>query len=176
VKKNVEFIIPYEGLKNGKHEFAFQLGDEFFEAMSEPDFRDSSIAVKVELLKETTMLVFNVEHSGTVSVECDRCLNRYTQPVEGNNRLIVNFGDEYNDENETVLILPRSEYEIDLAPFIFEYITLSMPWKRQCAQDISGTKTCDEAMVTKLESLRAKNENKDTDEDDPRWDALRNLK
>lgn len=170
----MEYIIPYEGLKNGKHEFVFQLGNAFFEKRGEQEFSDARVTMKVEMIKETTMLVFTFEHSGSAQMICDRCLDNYRQPVEGTNKLIVNFGEERNEEDETVIVFPRSEYEIDLAGYIYEYITLSLPWKRECAQDISRTKTCDEAMIQKIESFRSNDAEKP--DDDPRWDALKKLK
>jgi uncharacterized metal-binding protein YceD (DUF177 family) len=175
VKKDVEYIIPYEGLKNGKHEFVFRLGDAFFEKRGEQEFSDAQVTMNVEMIKDTTMLVFSFEHSGSVQISCDRCLETYRQPLEGSNKLIVNFGEERNEDDETVIVFPRSEYEIDLADYIYEYVTLSLPWKRECAQDISRTKTCDEAMIRKIEALR-NNDTKAPDDDDPRWDALKKLK
>lgn len=174
MKKNVEYIIPYEGLKIGKHEFLFQLDDAFFEDRGFTDIRNVKIEMKVSMIKDITMLVFEFEHTGTAEVDCDRCLDTYTQPVNGQNKLIVSFGDEYNDEDETVIVLPRTESEIDLAPFIYEYTTLSIPWKKECRLDISGTKTCNAAMIEKIDALQAGHETKA--ESDPRWDALKKLK
>ena len=35
---------------------------------------------------------------------------------------MVKFGDEYNDENDDILIVPHGEYEINIAQYIYELI------------------------------------------------------
>lgn len=170
----MEYIIQFEGLKIGKHEFVFHPDQTFFVNRGFDDFRNPKVEVNVLLIKDINMLVFEIQHQGTAEVDCDRCLETYLQPLHDKNRLIVNFGEEFNDEDETVIILPRSESELDLAPYIYEYITLSLPWKKECSQDISGTKACNAEMLKKIELLQTRKSI--PSEEDPRWDALKKLK
>ncbi len=175
VKKNTEYIIPYEGLKQGKHEFSFEITDKFFEAFeAERDFNNVHIQMEVVLMKDITMLVFDFKHQGTLRAACDRCLAEIPQQVEAESKLIVKFGDEAEDDDEMIVTLPEAEYEIDLSPYIYDYIMLSLPWKMDCSGMKESEKPCDEEVLKKISQLQ---ENKDDDESgDPRWDALKKLK
>jgi uncharacterized metal-binding protein YceD (DUF177 family) len=175
VKKNTEYIIPYEGLKEGRHHFTFEITDEFFESFeTERDFKEVNIHMEVDLMKDITMLVFDFNHEGKALVACDRCLVEIPQQISAKNKLIVKFGDEVRDDNEMIITLPEGEYEIDLSPFIYEYIRLSFPWKMDCSGMKETEKPCDEEVLKKIAQLQ---ENKDDNNiSDPRWEALRKLK
>lgn len=170
-------MINYQGLKNGVHLFDFSVDEGFFENPEELEFQDAQIQVKVELQRDTTMMVFLVEISGSVQVTCDRCLEEFRTAVQSNNRLIVNFGEEENFDDEVMITLLHTEYEIDLAPFIREYVLLSIPMKRTCTKNSLDGKKCDQEMIHKLKELKGKTEPENKEEEaDPRWDALRNIK
>ena len=175
MKKNTEYIIPYEGLKQGQHTFEFKIADEFFDSFeTEHDFKDVKIHMNVDLMKDTTMLIFNFNHKGTAHVTCDRCLAEIPQVIEGRNKLIVKFGDNSEDDNESIVTLPEAEYEIDLAPFIYDYIFLSFPWRSDCSELEESEKPCDMEVLKKMNDLQA--DNKENKPDDPRWDVLKKLK
>lgn len=171
MKQNLEYVVNYQGLKTGKHIYAFQLGDRFFEDTEGQEFVNASIHVNVEVLKENTMMVFEFSHEGQMTVTCDRCLDEFVIAVKGYNKLIANFGEEDDLEDETIIVLSRTGFEFDLAPFIREYILLSLPLRRIC-KDSMTEKHCNKEMIEKLKALKSE----ETEEADPRWAALKNIK
>ena len=66
-----EFIIPFVGLKIGKHHFEYKVEQTFFEYFEYEDFNDANVKVDVNLLKNTTLLELNFKISGTVNINCD---------------------------------------------------------------------------------------------------------
>jgi uncharacterized metal-binding protein YceD (DUF177 family) len=42
----------------------------------------------------------------------------------------VQFGEQFNNDNEELLILPHGEHQIDIKQYIYEMIVLSVPLKR----------------------------------------------
>ena len=86
--------------------------------------------------------------------------------------MVVNFGDEFNDENEEVLILPHGEHELDLSQYIYEMIALAMPLKKIHPGIEDGSLKSD--ILNKLEELSPE-KNKEIDEIDPRWEGLKKL-
>ncbi|MDG1038030.1 MAG: DUF177 domain-containing protein, partial [Polaribacter sp.] len=96
----------------------------------------------------------------------------YKQNVQDDFRLVVNFGPEFNDDNEELLILPHEAYEFNVAQFIYELIVLSVPSKRVHPKVLDGT--MDSEALNKFEELEIK-EVKTAEKTDPRWDKLRNL-
>ena len=50
------FIIPFAGLKQGKHNFSFSIENKFFKNLGYNEFNDVKLIAQVELLKKTTFL------------------------------------------------------------------------------------------------------------------------
>ncbi|MBE7641499.1 DUF177 domain-containing protein [Salegentibacter sp. BLCTC] len=169
------YTIPFVGLKLGKHQFEYDIDNKFFEHFEYDDLNSANVKIDLLLEKKTTMMELTFKASGAVNVNCDITNEPYNQPIEGSLYLVVKFGEEYNDENEDLLILPHGEYEINVQQYIYELIVLSVPLKRVHPGVEDGT--LDSDVLDKLEELSiSNNENKnDEDEIDPRWDKLKNL-
>lgn len=175
MKQFQEFDIQFIGLKIGKHDYKFDINYKFFEHFEYKEFNDVNVKIVLSLVKKSTFLEFNFEASGTVNVNCDLTNESYDELLEANFDLVVNFGDEYNDENEQILILPHAEYEINVAHYIYELIVLSLPQKRVHPGVKDGTLGSD--ILKKLEDLSPKSleDNTTKIDTDPRWDSLKKL-
>ena len=89
--------------------------------------------------------------------------------------LVIKFGEEFNDENIELLILPHGEYQFNISQYVYEMIVLSIPQKRVHPGVEDGT--LDSEVLDKLDELSvAAPEEKETEQVDPRWDALKKLK
>jgi uncharacterized metal-binding protein YceD (DUF177 family) len=42
----------------------------------------------------------------------------------------VKFGEEYDDSNEEVIVIPQNEYEFNISQLIFEAVVLAIPMKK----------------------------------------------
>lgn len=176
MKQLNEFLIPFIGLKLGKHQFEFQINKKFFEGFDYDEFESCDIKVNVVLEKKSTMLELNFKHKGTVHVPCDTTGEMFDQPVKGKLRLVVQFGDAFNNDNDELLILPHGEHQIDLSQVIYEMIVLSVPFKRVHPGIKDGT--LKSAALDKLNELRVKETKKEIkkeEDTDPRWDKLKQL-
>ena len=71
MKSMSEYLIPFAGLKLGKHHFEFTIDKKFFDEFSFDEFESCDVKVDVVLEKKTTMLEINFKHKGTVNVSCD---------------------------------------------------------------------------------------------------------
>ncbi|RLD59003.1 MAG: DUF177 domain-containing protein [Bacteroidetes bacterium] len=161
-----EFVIPFVGLKEGVHDYEFEIGKSFFESFEYSEIEQGSIRAEVSMEKKERMLIFNFRLSGEVQLPCDRCLAPLNMPIEGADRLIVKFGLEYEEESEEILVIPETDSQIDISSFIYEYIMLKLPIQKIHPE---GENLCDQTVVEKLEQ----HAQADTD---PRWDALKDLK
>jgi uncharacterized metal-binding protein YceD (DUF177 family) len=175
MKKTKEFLIPFVGLKLGKHHFEYQLSNAFFEIFDYDEFQNSDIKVDVVLEKKSTMLELTFKHKGTVNVPCDLTGEDFDLPIDGKMKLLVNFGDAYNNDNEELLILPFGEFEIDIAQYIYEMIVLSVPLRRVHPGVKDGSLKTE--ALEKLSELTLKEEKEEQEEEniDPRWDKLKQL-
>ena len=164
-----EFNIPFVGLKEGKHLFQYKVDNTFFELYNYNEFEKSSINVALEFVKKSTLFELEFTASGTVNVPCDVTNEYFDLEITATLPLVVKFGQEYNDENEEILILPHEVYQFSVAQFIYEMIVLGIPNKRVHPKILDGT------METEaLEQLEIKEE-KTVETTDPRWDKLKNL-
>lgn len=176
MNRTKEFLIPFVGLKLGKHHFEYQINNTFFENFEYDEYQNSDIKVVVVLEKKSNMLELSFKHKGTVNVPCDLTGEDFDLPIKGKMKLIVRFGEEFNNDNEELLILPFGEFEIDIIQYIYEMIVLSVPLKRVHPGVKDGSLKTE--ALDKLQELQVKEidkkENKEEDID-PRWDKLKQL-
>ncbi len=174
MRKLKEFTIPFVGLKQGKHQFEYELDNEFFEHFDYDEFNSASIKVDLLLEKKSTMMEFTFRASGTVNVYCDLTNEPYDQPIESELFLVVKFGPEFNDDNEDILILPYGEFEVNIQQYIYEMLVLAVPSKRVHPGVLDGTLKSD--VLEKLDELSPREKEIKAEEDiDPRWNKLKNL-
>lgn len=182
MNKTKQYLIPFVGLKLGKHHFEYQISNAFFEIFDYDEFKNSDIKVNIVLEKKSTMLELIFKQRGTVNVPCDLTSEDFDLPIEGEMKLLVRFGDVYNSDNEELLILPFGEFEIDVAQYIYEMIVLSVPLRRvhpgikdgslktEALAKLNELILKEEAEVEETEVEENKEENID-----PRWDKLKQL-
>ncbi len=173
IMKLKEFFIPFTGLKLGKHEFGYQVENAFFESFEYQEFNSASIRVTAILEKLNNMMELDIEASGTVNVDCDLTGEPFDQPIDSKLHLVIKFGEEYNDENDEILILPHGEYQFNIAQYIYEMLVLAVPQKRVHPGVLDGTLKSE--ILDKLEELQPKENKEQTEGTDPRWDDLKKL-
>jgi uncharacterized metal-binding protein YceD (DUF177 family) len=176
MKQTKEYTIPFVGLKLGKHKFEYQISNAFFEIFDYNEFQNSDIKVNVVLDKQSNLLELNFKHEGTINVPCDMTGEDFDMPIKGKLKLIVRFGEDFNNDNEELLILPFGEFEIDIAQYIYELIVLSIPQRRVHPGIKDGSLNTE--ALTKLKELTIKEQKKEKKEEeniDPRWDKLKQL-
>lgn len=179
MSKSKEYLIPFIGLKLGKHHFEYQISNAFFEIFDYDEYENSDIKVNVVLEKKNTMLELSFNHKGSINVPCDMTGENFDLPIKGKMNLIVRFGEEYNDDNEELLILPFGEFEINVSQYIYEMIVLSVPLRRVHPGVKDGslkTEALDKLNELAVTELNEEDNKENKEEDiDPRWDKLKQL-
>ncbi|PLX05689.1 MAG: hypothetical protein C0598_13885 [Marinilabiliales bacterium] len=164
-----EFVIPFKGLDVGNHLFKFKIGDKLFESFEYFENINGELDIEIDLLKEPNMMIFDFSFKGKLKLQCDRCLGKYDQNINGKNQLIVKYGDKFMEESEEVIIIPVNESRIDVKQYIFEYVGLLIPVWKIHPDDENGEAACDNDITDRIDQY-SKPDN------DPRWDALKDLK
>ncbi|MDT0538639.1 MULTISPECIES: YceD family protein [Croceitalea] len=168
-----EFFIPFSGLKLGKHKFEYKIENKFFESFDYQEFNATLIDVEVELNKTSTMMELDFKAKGSVNVDCDLTREPYDQVILSDLQLVVKFGEEYNDENDEILIIPHGEYQLYIAQYVYEMLVLAVPHKRVHPGVLDGTLQSE--ALDKLEELELKETKEENNNIDPRWDGLKKL-
>ena len=169
------YTIQFVGLKVGEHHFDYQIDNTFFLEFDYVEFNEADLKVDLLFEKKTTLLELNFNVSGAINVNCDVSNEPFNLEIEDSFKLVVKFGETYNNDNEDILIIPHGEYQINVAQFIYELVVLAMPAKKVHPGIEDGTLQSD--ILNKLEELSPeKGEKTKSSEDiDPRWNNLKKL-
>lgn len=173
MKTSKEYTIEFAGLSVGEHFYELEVKDSFFENLDYSEIKQGNILVKLQLLIQSNMMVFNFDTSGTVNLNCDRCGENFDFPIEGHNKLIVKVGGNIEESDDDDIIgISENEHKINLTQYLYEYITLSIPIKRVHTKE----SLCNKEQLKKLseKSIREAKEQKNAV--DPRWESLKNIK
>jgi len=165
-----EFIIPFRGLKEGVHQFEYDIDGTFFKNFEYAELKEGKVKVALALTVSERMLIFDFSISGSVEVMCDRCLGMFDQAVEGREKLIVKLGDIAEEVTDEVVIISEGAHQFDISKYLYEYIALLLPMQHIHPDDENGETMCDREMISRLEAMA---ESRHTD---PRWEALKALK
>ena len=164
-----EYDIQFVGLKLGKHSFTYSIDDTFFKEFQYDDFQSIHCKVDILVIKKATLIEFHFSANGKATLLCDRSNEPFEQTITNTLDLILKFGDTFNDEDETILILPHSEYQVNIAQYIYETIILALPVKRTHPGLLDGS--LQSKVLDKLKEFELKKDKRT----DPRWDKLNEL-
>lgn len=147
MKHNREFEIAFVGLKPGEHEFKYTITDSFFEPFVKPEFNNAHIDVKLLLDKKQSTFLLKFYINGKVTIMCDRCGDDYEMTIWDEFELLVKVIDDaevakHAEDDAEVAYIGRSESILDVAPWIYEFIVLSVPIQHIHPDGADGKSTC----------------------------------
>ncbi len=168
-----KYTIQFKGLKDGFHTFELEIDNKFFEFFANKDIERGSVKAEIILEKKPGLLQFNIFLKGTVNVVCDRCLDFFDFTFEFSGSLFVKFTQNMTASGDPDLIfLDTDAYEVDLAQYLYESVTLSLPYRKVHPGGKKAKANCNPEMLAILNKI-AVYESKATD---PRWDKLKKLR
>lgn len=123
--------------------FDWKAGSEFFDSFGNTEVLDAALSVHAELSRSGNFIGVQCRVEGSVTVECDRCLDPLPLDVETDFALSVKFGphEERTDaDDREIVMLPYGEAELDLAQFVYDYVWTALPLQRvhpegECNED-----------------------------------------
>ncbi len=166
-----KFLISFEALKLGEHDFKFLVDNTFFLDLEYSEIQEGRVVVDAFFIKSERLMEMELAFKGEVIVPCDLCGEDLAQTIDFKESVVIKTGSQ-QDEDEGIIILERGEVDIDISHYLYESISLSLPSKRVHKQ-VVGEPVCNELLMAKINN--EEDDNND-DEIDPRWSALKNLK
>ena len=172
-----EFKLRIAGVELGKHSFSVDCDKTFFELADIPDLHDGLVKLQIEMDVSEKMILLDFHFHGYVMFPCDRCLDPVKVDLDFNDNLVVKLVPlvEEIEEEDNLWIVNENEYELDLYHFVYEAITLALPSHIVHPDDENGQPTCNPKVLETLKQLTRQEDGK-SDEIDPRWEALKNIK
>ncbi len=159
-----EFIIPFVGLKQGKHVFEFDITDAFFDTFEYSIIQKGKVHIEFTLDKKETMMIGEFQLEGSVETTCDRCNDTIEIPIEGEYRLVYKFDNE-ESEDESLMIIYPEEYELHIKETLLEFMTVSLP-----TRTIHEPGECNEEMMLLLNEYVVNSLDKDDEDEDDEYD------
>jgi uncharacterized metal-binding protein YceD (DUF177 family) len=159
MKHNREFEIAWQGLRNGVSEYTFSISDDFMRTRGAgEEFKDWNAEVLLKFDKHESFFMLHFDISGRVTLPCDRCGDEFTLQLWDEFNLLVKLkGDSADevteDEESDVAFIPRSETVLDISPWIYEFVFLSVPLQRVHPDDAAGNPTCNPQALSLLNKL-----------------------
>ena len=150
--KGQEYIIDYKTLESGIYEFDYHIDKEFFSMFDEPMVQDGNADVHAAMRVSSAGLDIQLTITGTLCVECDRCLEPFDMPIDASYDLVVKYGDHTTplDEADDVITIGADDDFLDLRQHIYEYVILSLPARRVHPDTPDGTPGCDPDMLAHI--------------------------
>lgn len=159
------YTIKFSGLKDGIHEFDFDLEEAFFQRFNDYDVYSGTGKAFIRLDKKVNLLSLNFNLSVELNSVCDRCGDDLTINIKGNDDLYVKFGDfDPTISDESLIFVPNDAYQIIVDDILFELIITKLPLKREHLNE----EDCNQDAINRL------NDYPDS-ETDSRWDGLKKL-
>lgn len=136
-----DYKLMLSSLPEGKHAFDYHLGKKFFENMESSEVRDADIEVALDVDHRGNAYALHFHLTGSLTVACDRCLDDLVLPVDTTYDLTVKYGEDYNDESDSMLIIPERDNYLNVAYMLRDTAVLAIP-----ARHIHPKGQCNRAM------------------------------
>jgi uncharacterized protein len=169
-----QYIIPFKGLTDGEHDFKFDLGKTFFDEHELFEAGTGKIEFLVSLTKKPQLLSLNIYMSGSLHIQCDRCLEYLDFPVSYRGKFIVKFSEADEESTDEIWVLHPNDHDIDLKQYFFDCVGLSLPLQKVHPDNPDGSFGCDQEML-KIIKMHSLSETDNVEEIDPRWNKLKDL-
>ena len=166
-----QYCIPITELKQEVYSFDFNVNEKFFEQFENSEIKKGNADVNITLTKNSQNIILTFNIKGSVNVMCDRCLDFFDLPLNIKEKLFFVFSKEKESFSHDFIVLNINDNKINVAQYIYEFIILNLPIKKNHPNDEFGNSTCNKKMLEKLSSYTQKKET----EIDPRWNKLKNL-
>lgn len=141
--KFTEYKLMLKSLPEGKHSFEYHLDKQFFANMENGEVRDADVRVVLDVNHRGDSYVLSFRLTGALTVGCDRCLDDLAVEIDTDYTLTVKYGEEYNDDSDTLLVIPESENYVNVAYMLYDTAVLALPARRvhergQCNRAMSA--------------------------------------
>ena len=171
------FDIAFVGLKPGIHEFEYEIADPFFSEYGAQDFKNCIAHVKLQLDRENGFMLLKFEIGGKLELSCDRCGNHLPLNLWDEFKIVVKMVDNpeqmnNQEEDPDVYYISRGESHINVSDWIYEFINLSIPMQRMCAEEEIGGPYCNKEVLAMLKKMDIQN----NQSSGPMWKGLEKFK
>jgi uncharacterized protein len=170
-----EYTLPIQGLKNGIHQFKYDVDAAFFNNFEGSPIQNGRFQLVVELDKRDAFFELMFDFDGFSETECDRCTASIQLPFGGSEKLIVKRTQEDIEEDIDIVFLSPDAHEFNIAQYVYEFICLSMPFNKTYDCESDDPKPCDMKILKLLGFLDAPSVSEEESDKKNPFDGLKNI-
>ena len=159
-------------LSNQEHRFEFEIGSDYFQEMDQDLVEHGEVKALAVLDKNDRFIELNLHLEGFVELICDRSLDEFNFPIEGQHRMIFKYGDREEELSDEMVMITSNTQHINIGQLLFEFIAVSIPMKKLHPRFDDQGDDHEEQLVYRSDSDQSVDDNAT----DPRWGALKGLK
>lgn len=172
-KDSPRYKIDIQSLTFKQHEYHFEGDSKFFDTFENSPVNKGKWECGLILDKSETMIQINFSIKGEVELICDRSLKAFRYQLNFSQRSIFKYGEEWEELDDEITIIPRNLDQLNIGSLIFEYIVLNLPM-RKIHPDLNEEEWDEDLIYSTDEEFE--NEEAEEQEVDPRWENLKKLK
>ncbi len=161
------YSIPIRGLNTGLHHYDFEIGEDFFRLFEASPIREGGFHVAMDLDKQQDLSTVLFSIKGWMRDSCDRCLADIRLPITSSYSAILKKG-EGDDIDPDLIVISEEAHEWNIAHLIYDYICLSIPFRKTIDCKKLSPSPCDQEILKKIQ-------NYGPSEDNSVWDVLKDF-
>ena len=126
-------LVDLNGLTSGERLWSGALDGKFFVSFGNTEILDADVSVEIKARKNEAKVLVDVLMKGSLTVNCDRCLEELQIPVESEALLEVRHEGRTEtapEDDRELVFIGVEETELDLSQVVYDYLCLSLPIPR----------------------------------------------
>ncbi len=176
-KDTGEFRIYHKKLGIGKHKQQFNIDGKFFQSFEYSEIEKGEILVNTDIEVRNSVVIVDLQMSGTVEVQCDVCLENFDMKFTNQVLLTFKFAQAPTNPyfDDEIIYLSNNDDYIDLRKILYDYIILALPIKKVHPEDENGHRTCNPEILKRLEQVNHHEVSKLSVKNSDVWEDLKKL-
>lgn len=153
-----DYNIEIAKLKTGHNEANFIVDHNFFNLKANSLISEGNINVHLDIIKKEGLLTFAFLFDGTISTQCDVCLDTFEMQINGKETIFFKIVDTPKESDDELVYIDENVLEINVYDYIYDIICTSLPIAKSCEKNSSTPKQCNPQMLKYIANSDDENE------------------
>lgn len=172
-----KYWIQIINLKNKNYRYDYLIDDSFFDHFENSPIEKGSLKCLLSLDKTDNYIQIHFNIEGRVELTCDRTLDKFDHPLTTDHQIMFKFGEEDREIDDEVEMISRSRQGINVAQYIYEFVSTSIPMKKLHPRFKDEDEEDDQLIYRSNTDETGDQEGEKEQKDiDPRWETLLKLR
>jgi uncharacterized metal-binding protein YceD (DUF177 family) len=167
MEQEQDYTLYFKELSEVKKNFEYSIEDDFLSKFDEKEILSANLLVLVSVEKKSSNINLDIELKGNIEVVCSRCLNAVLMPIATKDDYCLNL-DDLTENVDFEIDKKNNSFNIQYA--VYDMIRSQIPIKITHKDG-----ECNAGVMKTLNMYLIDSEKIKNYQNDPRWDALKNI-